>query len=60
MMGGGMLGSERVVPEAWVHDSITPGAEFLKPGALGETGRPGNGYQWWFLKNLNRYWRKEA
>jgi CubicO group peptidase (beta-lactamase class C family) len=48
MMHGGELGSERVVPESWVHESTTPGASFLKPGALGEMGGPmGYAYQWW-------------
>ena len=48
MMGGGSLGRERVVPASWVHDSTTPGADFLKPGALGEIGGPlGYAYQWW-------------
>jgi CubicO group peptidase (beta-lactamase class C family) len=48
MMRGGILGNERVVPAAWVHDSTTPGADFLKPGALGEMGGPlGYAYQWW-------------
>ena len=48
MMRGGELGSERVVPESWVHESTTPVAAFLKPGALGEMGGPwGYGYQWW-------------
>jgi CubicO group peptidase (beta-lactamase class C family) len=36
MMRGRELGSERVVPESWVHESTNAGAAFLKPGALGE------------------------
>ena len=48
MMRGGMLGTDRVVPESWVHDSTTPGADFLKPGSLGAIGGPlGYAYQWW-------------
>jgi CubicO group peptidase (beta-lactamase class C family) len=48
MMHGGELGSERVVPESWVHESTTPPAPFLTPGALGEMGGPmGYAYQWW-------------
>jgi len=48
MMRGGILGSERVVSASWVHDSTTPGADFLRPGALGEMGGPlGYAYQWW-------------
>lgn len=48
MMHGGVLGTKRVIPESWVHDSTTPGGEFLEPGALGAMGGPlGYGYQWW-------------
>ncbi len=48
MMRGGTLGGQRVVSTSWVHDSTTPGADFLKPGALGEMGGPlGYAYQWW-------------
>jgi CubicO group peptidase (beta-lactamase class C family) len=55
MMRGGALGSERVVPESWVNDSITPGADFLRPGALGEMGGPmGYGYQWWIASGDDR------
>ena len=44
MMNGGELGGNRVVPASWVHDSTTPGADFLK-----HTDEPGFGYayQWW-------------
>ena len=44
MMRGGELGGKRVVPASWVHESTTPGAEFLK-----HTDEPGAGYayQWW-------------
>jgi uncharacterized protein len=49
MMRGGRLSTARVVPESWVHDSTTPGADYLKPGAmLAKSGDPfGYGYQWW-------------
>ena len=48
MMRGGELGSERIVPESWVHESTTPPAPFLNPGELGEMGGPmGYAYQWW-------------
>lgn len=48
MMRGGILGKNRVVPETWVHDSTTPSADFLKPGALDDMAGPlGYGYQWW-------------
>lgn len=48
MMHGGVLGKDRVVPESWVHDSTTPGADFLKPGAINDMAGPlGYGYQWW-------------
>lgn len=48
MMHGGTLGKERVIAESWVHDSTTPGANFLKPGALDDMAGPlGYGYQWW-------------
>ena len=44
MMHGGTLGGNRAVPAQWVHDSTTPGADFLK-----HTDEPGFGYayQWW-------------
>jgi hypothetical protein len=44
MMRGGELGGKRVVPASWVHESTTPGAEFLK-----HTDEPGAAYayQWW-------------
>ena len=48
MMRDGTLGRQRVVSTSWVHDSTTPSADFLKPGALGELGGPlGYAYQWW-------------
>ncbi len=47
MMRGGILGSEHVVPESWVHESTTPRADFLKPGASKGAGPLGYGYQWW-------------
>jgi len=44
MLNGGELGGNRVVPASWVHDSTTPGADFLK-----HTDEPGfsYAYQWW-------------
>ncbi len=48
MMRGGILGGQRVVSKSWVHDSTTPGADFLKPGALVDMSGPlGYAYQWW-------------
>jgi CubicO group peptidase (beta-lactamase class C family) len=44
MLKGGKLGKERVVSDAWVHDSTTPDASFLKPSP---GGGPGYAYQWW-------------
>lgn len=40
---------EQLVPEQWVHDSITPDAPYLQPGRIDrEKGIPmGYGYQWW-------------
>ena len=46
MMRGGTLGPERVVPASWVRESTTPGADYLKPGNLGNDPL-GYGYQWW-------------
>jgi CubicO group peptidase (beta-lactamase class C family) len=44
MLQGGKLGAERVVSSAWVHDSTTPDAPFLKPSP---GSGPGYAYQWW-------------
>lgn len=40
---------EQLVPEEWVHDSVTPDAPHLMPGRDDpELGKPmGYGYQWW-------------
>jgi CubicO group peptidase (beta-lactamase class C family) len=46
MMRGGALGTERVVPADWVRESTTPGADYLRPGHLGN-GPTGYSYQWW-------------
>jgi CubicO group peptidase (beta-lactamase class C family) len=50
MMRGGMLGNRRVVPQSWVHDSTTPGADYLQPTPASSNGAParqGYAYQWW-------------
>jgi CubicO group peptidase (beta-lactamase class C family) len=47
MLQGGVLGKERVVSSAWVHDSITPDAPYLKPKPGGSEGGFGYAYQWW-------------
>jgi len=37
---------EQVIPQAWVHDSVTPVAPHVMPGV--DPGYPlGYGYQWW-------------
>jgi CubicO group peptidase (beta-lactamase class C family) len=47
MLRGGTLGEERVVSGAWVHDSTTPDAPYLKPKPGGPEGGYGYAYQWW-------------
>jgi CubicO group peptidase (beta-lactamase class C family) len=39
----------QVVPESWVRNSVTPDAEYLKPGKreAASVGSLGYGYQWW-------------
>jgi CubicO group peptidase (beta-lactamase class C family) len=43
MLQGGTLGKQRVLSSAWVHDSTTPDAPYLKP----KQGGYGYAYQWW-------------
>ena len=49
MMRGGTLGNKRVLAPSWVHDSTTPGAEYLepKPPDPHSPPRQGYAYQWW-------------
>lgn len=47
MLQGGVLGGRRVVSSAWVHDSTTPDAPYLKPKPGGPEGGYGYAYQWW-------------
>lgn len=49
MMRGGALGGRRIVSEAWVRESTTPQADFLRPKPPAPNGPPrlGYGYQWW-------------
>ncbi len=47
MLQGGSLGGERVLSGAWVHDSTTPDAPYLKPKPGGPEGGFGYAYQWW-------------
>ena len=47
MLQGGVLGKERIVSSAWVHDSTTPDAPYLKPKPGGPEGGYGYAYQWW-------------
>ena len=42
-LNGGSRNGRQIVPEAWVHASITPDAPHLMPG----DDRMGYGYQWW-------------
>jgi CubicO group peptidase (beta-lactamase class C family) len=47
MLHGGTAGKERIVSNAWVHDSTTPDAPYLKPKRGGAEGGYGYAYQWW-------------
>jgi CubicO group peptidase (beta-lactamase class C family) len=47
MMRGGTLGNKRVLPPSWVHDSTTPGAEYLEPKPPDAHPQQGYAYQWW-------------
>ena len=42
---GGQLNGQRIVSEAWMRESTTPDATFLKPNA--SNGNLGYAYQWW-------------
>ena len=48
-MNGGTLNGNRVAPGAWIHESATPDAEFLRPKPKGPQDQEnfGYGYQWW-------------
>jgi len=43
---GGRWQGRQIVPEAWVHDSVTPDAPHVMPG-LDPAYPLGYGYQWW-------------
>jgi len=47
MLQGGTIGETRIVSKAWVHDSTTPDAPYLKPKPGGPEGGYGYAYQWW-------------
>jgi CubicO group peptidase (beta-lactamase class C family) len=47
MLREGKLGEERIVSNAWVHDSTTPDASYLKPNPGSSDGGFGYAYQWW-------------
>jgi CubicO group peptidase (beta-lactamase class C family) len=47
MLHGGTLGQNRIVSKAWVQDSTTPDAPYLKPKQGGPEGGYGYAYQWW-------------
>jgi CubicO group peptidase (beta-lactamase class C family) len=47
MLQRGVLGKHRVLSNAWVHDSTTPDAAYLKPKPGGPGGGYGYAYQWW-------------
>jgi CubicO group peptidase (beta-lactamase class C family) len=57
MLNGGKLGEKRVVSSAWVHDSTTPDAPFLKPAP---DGGPGYGYQWWIPSGDERVYMAQG
>ncbi|MGH0033832.1 MAG: serine hydrolase domain-containing protein [Myxococcota bacterium] len=45
---GGRWNGEQIVPEAWVHASVTPDAPHLTPESKADDPFPvGYGYQWW-------------
>jgi len=48
-MNGGTLNGNPVAPQAWMHDSATPDADFLMPKPKGPKDEEnfGYGYQWW-------------
>ncbi len=48
-MQGGKIGGTRVVSEAWIHESTTPDAPFLKPkpDLNNDVTQIGYQYQWW-------------
>ncbi len=44
----GRWNGKQVIPEAWVNSSVTPDADYLKPGKRkGSDMLLGYGYQWW-------------
>lgn len=45
-LDGGRWGSQQVVSESWVHDSVTPDGPHVQPG-LDPSYPFGYGYQWW-------------
>jgi len=49
VMHGGELGDARIVSEAWIHESTTPDAPFLKPkpNQKNDVTQIGYQYQWW-------------
>jgi hypothetical protein len=47
MLRGGTLGGARVVTRAWVQDSTTPDASYLRPKPDAPEGGYGYAYQWW-------------
>ncbi len=48
-MQGGRIGDTRIVSQAWIHESTTPVAPFLKPkpNLKNDVTRIGYQYQWW-------------
>jgi CubicO group peptidase (beta-lactamase class C family) len=47
MLQGGKLGEERIVSNAWVHDSTTPDAPYLKSNRGNPEGGFGYACRWW-------------
>lgn len=48
----GRWGNKQIIPEKWIHDSITPDAPHLMPGENPNSGWVlGYGYQWWIPEN---------
>jgi hypothetical protein len=45
---GRNLKGEQLLPAEWIHDSVTPCTEYLKPGRSLQFGQPALGYAYQF------------